>query len=145
MRQSTQLFAMFKSVLSLSLALLLSTRRLLGSRGTVTSRLRLLGLSLGLGGLGSCPLGLLLLGVRLQKVSSLLLLPLFAAATGFLDLKSSRIGDIGHLLVTDLLGLLLVNVFHQDTLVLEHVTLGLQVEFVVQMVIDLLVGAILLQ
>ena len=37
-----------------------------------------------------------------------------------------------------LLCLLLVDELHQDTLVLEHVTLGLQVQLVVQVTIDLL-------
>ena len=45
---------------------------------------------------------------------------------------------IGQHLGAGLLSLLLVDELHQDTLVLEHVTLGLQVEFVVQMTIDLL-------
>ena len=37
-----------------------------------------------------------------------------------------------------LLSLLLVDELHQDTLVLEHVTLGLQVKFVVQVAVNLL-------
>ena len=37
-----------------------------------------------------------------------------------------------------LLSLLLVDELHQDTLVLEHVTLGLQVKFVVQVTVNLL-------
>ena len=37
-----------------------------------------------------------------------------------------------------LLSLLLVDMFHEDTLVLESVTLGLQVQLVVQVAIDLL-------
>ena len=37
-----------------------------------------------------------------------------------------------------LLCLLLVDELHQDTLVLEHVTLGLQVQLMVQMAVNLL-------
>ena len=37
-----------------------------------------------------------------------------------------------------LLSLLLVDMFHEDTLVLESVTFGLQVQLVVQVAIDLL-------
>ena len=37
-----------------------------------------------------------------------------------------------------LLCLLLVDELHQDTLVLEHVTLGLQVQLVVQVTVNLL-------
>ena len=37
-----------------------------------------------------------------------------------------------------LLSLLLVDELHQDTLVLEHVTLGLQVQLMVQMAVNLL-------
>ena len=37
-----------------------------------------------------------------------------------------------------LLGLLLVDMLHEDTLVLESVTLGLQVQLVVQVAINLL-------
>jgi hypothetical protein len=48
-------------------------------------------------------------------------------------------------LSTSLLSLSLVNVFHQDALVLEHITLHLHVQIVVEMAIDLLGLAVLLQ
>merc|ERR1711942_223689 len=43
------------------------------------------------------------------------------------------------------LGLLLVDELHQNALVLEHVTLALDVELVVEMAVDLLVLSVLLQ
>jgi len=49
------------------------------------------------------------------------------------------------LLNSDLLSLALVDGFDQDSLVLELVTLGLNVEFVVLMLIDLLLGSIFSQ
>merc|ERR1712080_671748 len=55
-----------------------------------------------------------------------------------LHLVSSRIGLIGKHLRSGLLSLLLVNMLHEDTLVLESVTLGFQVKFVIQMAINLL-------
>lgn len=48
-------------------------------------------------------------------------------------------------LSTSLLSLSLVNVFHQDALVLEHITLCLHVQIVVEMAIDLLGFAVLFQ
>lgn len=50
-----------------------------------------------------------------------------------------------HHLCTSLLSLTLVDVFHQDTLVLEHITLRLHVQVVVQVTIDLLGFAVFLQ
>ena len=50
-----------------------------------------------------------------------------------------------HLLLSQLLNLLLVDVFHQDTLVLEDITLCLHVEVMVQVSVDLLVLAVLFQ
>ena len=47
------------------------------------------------------------------------------------DLVSQHLGP-------SLLCLLLVDVLHEDTLVLEGVTLGLQVEFVIQVAVNLL-------
>merc|ERR1719360_179775 len=43
------------------------------------------------------------------------------------------------------IGLLLVNMLNQHTLVLEHVTLGLKVKFTVQMTVNLLALPVLLQ
>jgi len=53
--------------------------------------------------------------------------------------------DLLKLFLTQLLDLLLVNVFHQNTLVLEDVTLCLHVQIVVKVSVDLLVLAVLLQ
>merc|ERR1712189_110810 len=44
---------------------------------------------------------------------------------------------VAQLLASLLLSLLLMNVFHQNSLVFEHITLGLHVQVVVQMKIDL--------
>lgn len=52
---------------------------------------------------------------------------------------------VPHLFLTQLLDLLLVDVLHQDTLVLEDITLGLHVQVVVQVSVDLLVLAVLFQ
>merc|ERR1719309_475017 len=65
-------------------------------------------------------------------------LSLFSPLTRLLHLVSSGIGLIGKHLGPGLLCLLLVNMFHEDTLVLESVTLRFQIQFVVQMAINLL-------
>jgi len=70
---------------------------------------------------------------------------LLSASSGLLVLGSSSLGLIGQLLGAKSLGLLLVDEFHQDALVLEHVTLALDVELVVKMAIDLLVFSVLFQ
>jgi hypothetical protein len=59
----------------------------------------------------------------------------FTTSTHFV---SAGFGLVVQHLSTCLLSLLLVNVFHQDALVLEHVTFHLHVQVVVQMTIDLL-------
>lgn len=58
---------------------------------------------------------------------------------------SAGFGLVVQHLSTSLLSLSLVDVFHQDALVLEHVTLCLHVQVVVEMAIDLLGLAVLLQ
>lgn len=50
-----------------------------------------------------------------------------------------------HHLSTSLLSLTLVDVFHEDALVLEHITLDLHVQVVVEMTVDLLRFAVLLE
>merc|ERR1719213_989176 len=52
---------------------------------------------------------------------------------------------VSDLLLHDLLGLLLVDVLDQDTLILEHITLALHVKDVVQVLVNLLRVAVLLQ
>ena len=50
----------------------------------------------------------------------------------------SKIYLVSQHLGSGLLSLLLVDELHQDSLVLEHVTLGLQVQLVVQVTVNLL-------
>merc|ERR1712097_189703 len=59
--------------------------------------------------------------------------------------RSSGTGGKAFDLLHDLLGLLLVDVLDQDTLILEHITLALHVKDVVQVLVDLLRVAVLLQ
>jgi len=70
---------------------------------------------------------------------------LLAPVSGLFRLGAARLRLIRQLLRAKLLCLLLVNVFHQDALVLEHVSLALGVEFVVQMAVDLLALAVFLE
>merc|ERR1719312_139394 len=79
-----------------------------------------------------------LLLVGLEELLLLLGLPLLPPPLGLLDLVAPGLGLVSQHLGPGLLGLLLVDVLHQDALVLEHVTLGLQVEVVVQVPVDLL-------
>lgn len=58
---------------------------------------------------------------------------------------SSGLGLVAQHLCTSLLGLLLVNVLHENALVLEHITLCLHVQLVVQMSVDFLGLAVLLE
>jgi len=85
-------------------------------------------------------LGLDLLGLRLLARNTL-----FPASSGLLVLGSPGLGLVSELLRSQRLGLLLVNELHQDALVLEHVTLALDVELMVKMAVDLLVLPILLE
>merc|ERR1719167_554393 len=71
------------------------------------------------------------------------LLPLLTPLAGLLHLGTASLGLVSQHLSPGLLSLLLVDVLHEDALVLhdkqlEHVTLGLQVELVVQVTVDLL-------
>lgn len=70
---------------------------------------------------------------------------LFAAFTRLTDSVSAGFGLVVQHLVTSLLSLTLVDVLHQDTLVLEHITLHLHVQIVVQVTVDLLGFAVLLE
>jgi len=70
---------------------------------------------------------------------------LLSSTSSFLVLGSASLSLVSQLLGTKGLGLLLVDKFHQDALVLEHVTLALDVKLVVKMAIDLLVLSVLLQ
>jgi len=70
---------------------------------------------------------------------------LLSASSRLLVLGSSSLGLIGQLLGAKSLGLLLVDEFHQDALVLEHVTLALDVELVVKMTVDFLVFPVFLE
>ena len=74
----------------------------------------------------------------LQELLLLLCLPLLSSLPGLLNLVPSGLGLVSQLLGPGLLSLLLVDVLHEDSLVLEHVTLGLQVELVIQVAVDLL-------
>ena len=69
--------------------------------------------------------------------ASLLLNALSAALTKSLVLGTENLSLFSKGLGTQLLGLSLVNVFHKHTLVLETVTLGLDVEGVVQVLVNL--------
>merc|ERR1712002_721244 len=61
------------------------------------------------------------------------------------DLVTTGLSLIAQFLASLLLSLLLVNVFHQNSLVLEHITLGFHVQVVVQMKIDFLLLSVFSQ
>lgn len=65
--------------------------------------------------------------------------------TRLLVAQTAGVGLLASSSVTRLLGLLLVDVLHQDTLVLEGVTLALEVQIVVQVPVDLLGLTVLLE
>jgi len=73
----------------------------------------------------------------LGKSSLLLSKTSLATLTGGLVLGAVGISLVLDGLCTELLGLGLVDVFHEDTLVLKHITLGLEVQGVVQVLVDL--------
>jgi len=89
--------------------------------------------------------GLVLLGLDLLGLGLLAGDALLSASSGLLVLVSPGFGLIGQLLGAESLRLLLVDELHQNALVLEHVTLALDVELVVEMAVDLLVLSVLLQ
>uniref|UniRef100_A0A1L8D7V2 Uncharacterized protein n=1 Tax=Nyssomyia neivai TaxID=330878 RepID=A0A1L8D7V2_9DIPT len=70
---------------------------------------------------------------------------LLTALPGLTDTLTSCLSLIIKHLGTLLFGLLLVNVFHEDALILEHITLTLHVEIVIQMPINFLCIPVLLE
>jgi len=89
--------------------------------------------------------GLVLLGLNLLGLGLLACDALLSASSGLLVLVSPGFGLVSQLLGAESLSLLLVDELHQNALVLEHVTLALDVELVVEMAVDLLILSILLQ
>jgi len=89
--------------------------------------------------------GFVLLGKCLEELIPLRGLALFAATTSLLCLGTACLRLVAEHLGSCPLCLLLVNELHEDTLVLEHVTLALHVQRVVQMSVDLLGFTILLE
>merc|ERR1712198_468308 len=67
-----------------------------------------------------------------------------SVSSGF-DLVTTSLSLITQLFASLLLSLLLMNVFHQNSFVFEHITLGLHVQVMVQMKIDLLLLSIFSQ
>mmetsp|Transcript_35809 Transcript_35809/g.79703 ORF Transcript_35809/g.79703 Transcript_35809/m.79703 type:complete len:243 (-) Transcript_35809:27-755(-) len=94
-----------------------------------------------LGGSSRRGLGLLQVHARGQT----LLTPCGLALPGGLVLSTTGLKLVLNGLLADLLSLLLVHSLHQHTLVLEHVTLDLHVQVVVQVLVNLLGIAVLLQ
>jgi len=94
------------------------------------------------GGLGG---DLVLLSVQGDELLLLGGDALLAALAGLAHLLSAGLSLVSQHLAALLLGLLLVDVLHEDALVLEHVTLALHVQVVVQVPVDLLAVAVLLQ
>jgi len=70
---------------------------------------------------------------------------LLSSSSGLLVLGSPGLGLVSQLLGAQSFGLLLVDELHQDALVLEHVTLALDVELVVKMTVDFLVFPVFLE
>lgn len=93
------------------------------------------------GGCSSCPVVLLRLLGRLGGQDLVLLGSLTAAAL-LAGAVAAGLGGGDEGLGAQLLGLGVVDVLHQDALVLELVTLGLEVQGVVQVAVDLLVVAV---
>ena len=88
---------------------------------------------------------LILPGVLLQELLLLGQDALLSPLAGLTHSRTPGLGLVVQLLRASLLSLLLVDVLHQDALVLEHVTLGLHVQLVVQVTVDLLRVTVLLQ
>jgi len=88
---------------------------------------------------------LLALVVGGDEILLLLLDAVLATDPGILGLAAAGLGLVLEELLAGGLGLALVNELHQDTLVLEDVTLGLEVELVVQVAVDLLGLAVRLE
>merc|ERR1711974_575893 len=82
--------------------------------------------------------GLILLFVGRKHLLLLLGLPVLPPLASLLHLRPTGVGLVSQHLGPSLLCLLLMDVLHEDTLVFEGVTLGLQVELVVQVAVNLL-------
>merc|ERR1712243_166947 len=89
--------------------------------------------------------GFVFLGLDLLSLGLLAGNALFSAPSRLFVLGSSGLRLIGQLLGAKRFRLLLVDELHQDALVLENITLALDVKLVVEMAIDLLVFAVLFQ
>merc|ERR1712150_34852 len=81
--------------------------------------------------------GLVFLGEVLEHLGMLCGLALFPTTTSFAHLRPAGLGLVAEHLGASVLNLLLVDMFHEDTLVLEHVSLGFHVQGVVQVSVDL--------
>jgi len=88
---------------------------------------------------------LLFLLVSEELFGLLLLLSLLPSLAGLLNLMSSGFGQIAQLFGSLFFGLLFVDEFHEYSLILKDIALCFQVKVVIEMSIDLLVLAILLQ
>lgn len=88
---------------------------------------------------------LILLGVLGQDLLLLGQDALLATLARLTHSRTPGLGLVVQLLGACLLRLLFVDELHQDALVLEHVTLGLHVQLVVQVTVDLLRVTVLLQ
>lgn len=86
-----------------------------------------------------------LLGVRSLQLCLLGEDAFLAALARLAHLQTAGLGLVAQHLGALIVGLLLVDELHQDALVLEHVTLALHVQLMVQVSVDLLVVAVLLQ
>jgi len=89
--------------------------------------------------------GLVLLSGDFLRLGLLGCDALLSALAGLLVLHSPGLSLIGQLLGSQSLGFFLVDEFHQNSLVLEHVSLGFDVELVIEMSVDLLVFAVFLE
>uniref|UniRef100_A0A3Q2GSC4 Uncharacterized protein n=1 Tax=Equus caballus TaxID=9796 RepID=A0A3Q2GSC4_HORSE len=83
-------------------------------------------------------LGLFLLGESLDDFLFLGLEPLFAALACFLGLRPAGLSLVRQKLLASLVCLQLVDVFHENPLVFEHITLHFQVQAVIHVVVNLL-------
>merc|ERR1711893_455057 len=89
--------------------------------------------------------GLILLGVILERLLAFGGDTLLTALTGLLNLVSAGLGLVAKHFNTGLSRLLLVNVLHQNTLVLKYVSFTFHVQLVVQMSVDFLGFPVLLK
>ena len=87
---------------------------------------------------GTLFLGLFLLGQSLDDFLLLGLEPLFPALAGFLGLRPAGLSLVRQKLLASLVCLQLVDMFHGNPFVFEHVTLHLQVQAVVHVAVSLL-------